>query len=86
MKEGLTTETLRSQRIKIFSWPGDGGQEKVSPPSAEALFARHQIVSEWAVVAKNLTGGQKNLLCALCASVVNLQSGFMIHNIRIEDA
>ena len=43
-------DTEVTEDKKFFSWPGDGGQEKVPPPSAEALLAGHQIVSEWAVV------------------------------------
>ena len=35
-------------------------EEKVPPPSAEALLAGNQTVSEWAVVAKNLTGAQSS--------------------------
>jgi len=59
-EKGLTTETQRSQRRKICSWPGDDGQEQVPPPSAEALLAGNQTVSERTVMVKDLIGGQRS--------------------------
>jgi hypothetical protein len=53
----FTTETQRTQRGCIFPWPGDGGQGKAPPPSAEALWGQRNLQPRKALISGELPGG-----------------------------